>query len=106
MAESDVVKMILAKKAAGVERMRARQQRVHSRLADFVEQHPEALQIGLVKVREQLARPLCTAQEIYLEWERILAINSVSYVSAILRDTSETTEQIRACAPFTLAEVA
>ena len=97
-----MVKRILAEKAAGVERMRARQQRVHSRLAEFVEEHPDAMKQGLERVRDQLARPLCTAQEIYKEWERILGLKSVSYVAAILRDTSTTTEQLRACAPFTL----
>jgi hypothetical protein len=102
MAGCDEVKAMLARKQAGVERMRARQQRVHSRLAELVETQPDELQDGLKKVREQLARPLCTAQEIYLEWERILQIKSASYVAAILRDTSATTEQLRACAPFTL----
>lgn len=104
MVEGNTVEQILAKKAAGVERMRARQQRVHSRLADYVEAHPNAIKVGLEKVREQLTKPLCNAEEFYLEWERILDIESVSYVCAILRDTSETTEQLRACAPFTLCE--
>ena len=104
MAESDVVKMILAKKAAGVERMRARQQRVHSRLADHIDAHPDAIEAGLKKVRELISKPMCNCEEIYHEWERILKLESVSYVSAILRDTSQTTEQLRACAPFTLAE--
>lgn len=103
MAESDIVKSILARKKSGVERMRARQQRVHSRLAEYVEAHPEVLDEGLVRVKEQLARPLCTAHDFYKEWERILSIRSVSYVTAILRDTSPTTEQLRACAPFTIA---
>ena len=98
-----MVKAILARKKAGVERMRARQQRVHTRLAEYVETHPEVINDGLTKVREQLARPLCAAQEIYKEWERILSLKSASYVVAILRDTSATTEQLRACAPFTLA---
>ncbi len=83
--------------------MRARQQRVRTRLAEHVEAHPEVIHDGLTKVREQLAKPLCTAQEIYKEWERILSLKSASYVAAILRDTSATTEQLRACAPFTLA---
>jgi hypothetical protein len=100
MAESDMVKAILARKKAGVERMRARQQRVHTRLAEYVEAHPEVINDGLSKVREQLAKPLCTAREIYKEWERILCLKSASYVAAILRDTSATTEQLRACAPF------
>ena len=98
-----MVKSILARKNAGVERMHARQQRVHTRLADYVEAHPEAINEGLAKVREQLAKPLCTAQEIYKEWERILSLKSASYVAAILRDTTATTEQLRACAPFSLA---
>lgn len=98
-----MVKAILARKKAGVDRMRARQQRVHTRLAEYVETHPEIINEGLTKVREQLAKPLCTAQEIYKEWERILCLKSASYVAAILRDTSARTEQLRACAPFTLA---
>jgi hypothetical protein len=102
MTENDTVKAILARKKAGIERMCARQQRVQTRLAEYVETHPEVINDGLTRVREQLARPLCKAQEINKEWERILCLRSATYVAAILRDTSSTTEQLRACAPFTL----
>lgn len=102
MTENDTVKAILARKKAGIERMCARQQRVQTRLAEYVETHPEVINDGLTRVREQLARPLCKAQDINKEWERILCLRSATYVAAILRDTSSTTEQLRACAPFTL----
>jgi N-glycosylase/DNA lyase len=102
MAEGETIKSILAKKAAGVERMRQRQLRVHSRLAEMVEKNPEVISQGLDKVREQLARPLCAARTIYLEWETILTTKSAEYIADLMRDTSDDTEQLRSCAPFTL----
>lgn len=102
MVDGESIHTLLAEKAAGVERMRQRQLRVHARLADQVEKNPDAIALGLEKVRAQLARPLCTARVIYMEWENILTTKSVEYIANLLRDTSSETEQLRSCAPFTL----
>lgn len=104
MVDSQDVQKMLARKRAGLERMKARQERVHLRLAEFVESHPGVLEAGLMKVRGQLARPLCAAREVYTEWENILKNGSVHEVVALLRDTSPETEQLRACAPFSFCE--
>lgn len=104
MVDSSDVQQMLARKRAGLERMMARQERVHLRLAEFVEKHPAVLESGLAKVREQLARPFCAAREVYSEWETILKVGSVKEVAALLRDTSPETEQLRACAPFSFCE--
>ncbi|MFC4992065.1 hypothetical protein [Rubritalea tangerina] len=103
MVDSETIHTLLAEKAAGVERMRQRQLRVHARLAEFVEHNPDAMAQGLAKVRSQLARPLCAAREIYMEWEKILLTQPASAVANLLRDTSSSTEQLRSCAPFCLS---
>ncbi len=105
MVDSSNIQQMLAQKRAGLERMRARQQRVHTKLAEFIEKHPAALESGLEKVRDQLARPFCAAREVYSEWEVILKDGSAKEVAALLRDTSAETEQLRACAPFSFGEV-
>ncbi|WP_018970951.1 hypothetical protein [Rubritalea marina] len=104
MVESFDIEQMLENKRAGLERMKARQQRVHSRLAEFVESHPGVIESGLSKVRDQLKRPFCAARGVYLEWEKILKNGSVAEVAALLRDTSPDTEQLRACAPFSLCQ--
>ncbi|MFC5051098.1 hypothetical protein ACFPK9_10830 [Rubritalea spongiae] len=103
MVSNVVIQDILAKKAAGVERMRYRQMRIQERLADRVENDPKAIEEGLSKVRSQLAKRACPAREIYQEWETILTTKTASYVANLLRDTSPESDQLRACAPFKLA---
>ncbi|MEO1857719.1 MAG: hypothetical protein ABGY95_10215 [Rubritalea sp.] len=102
MADSILIQDILAKKAAGVERMRMRQLRVQERLADRIDQHPEAIADALSRVRQYLEQPNCTCRAIYEEWLMVLTTKSAGYIANIMRDTSADTDQLRACSPFVL----
>ncbi|MGJ8672210.1 hypothetical protein [Rubritalea sp.] len=103
MASSVIIQDILSRKAAGVERMLHRQMRIQERLADRVEHEPELMALGMQKVRSQLAKPNCPARAIYQEWETILSTQTAECIASLLRDTSHDTDQLRACAPFSLS---
>lgn len=99
--DADLVKL-MAKKQAGVQRMRSRQRIVHKRIAKMLESRPEAIDQALQKVRQRMENTGDATREIYLEWYQILTTWSLGRIVDLLRDDSDRTEQLRACAPFDL----
>ena len=100
MVSKEEIHSILAKKQAGVSRMRDRQRRVHLRMAQLVEDRPEMIDHAVKKVTQRLENSGAATREIYIEWYRILTTWSADRIAAMLRDDSTKTEQLRACAPF------
>lgn len=99
MSEKSSLQDILAKKKAGLKRMHARQSRVHGRIADYIEQHPECIGEAMKVVKHRLAGPdRCNA--VTREWELILQTWSVDRIIAIFREQDSVTDQLRACSPF------
>lgn len=100
MVSKEEIHSILAKKQAGVSRMRDRQRRVHLRMAQLVEDRPEMIDRAVKKVTQRLENSGAATREIYIEWYQILTTWSADRIVAMLRDESTNTEQLRACAPF------
>ncbi|MFT5905480.1 MAG: hypothetical protein ACI9E1_001078 [Cryomorphaceae bacterium] len=100
MATKEEIHSLLAKKQAGVSRMRDRQRRVHLRMAQLVEDRPEVIDNALKKVMQRLENSGAATREIYIEWYEILTTWSVDRIATMLRDDSANNEQLRACAPF------
>jgi hypothetical protein len=100
MEVSATLEEILARKEAGIKELRARRLRLGERLARWVESTPDALDQGLVVLRRRLKRTYRHAGALNLQWVKILQSRSREEVADLLRDPSEETEQLRACAPF------
>ncbi|GAA5495764.1 hypothetical protein Rhal01_01943 [Rubritalea halochordaticola] len=99
MTEKGSLQEILAKKKAGLRRMQARQSRVHGRIADYIEQHPNCVKEAMSVVKQRLAGPdRCNA--VTREWELILQTWGLERIIAIFRDQDPVTDQLRACSPF------
>ncbi len=105
MITKDEIQSLLAKKQAGVGRMRERQRHVHLKMAQMIEEHPEMIEKALEKVMHRLDHSGIATREIYVEWHEILMTWRVEQIVAMLRDESATTEQLRACAPFDFVNV-
>lgn len=105
MATKEEIHSLLAKKRAGVSRMRDRQRRVHLRMAQLVEDRPEVIDNAVKKVMQRLENSGAATREIYIEWYEILTTWSVDRIATMLRDDSTNTEQLRACAPFDFVNV-
>ena len=103
MVIKEEVHSLLAKKQAGVMRMRDRQKRVHERMAKLVEERPEMITKAVTKVVQRLENSGAATREIYNEWYLILTTWSRERIALMLRDDSSSTEQLRACAPFDFA---
>lgn len=95
---------LIAKKQAGINRMRARQKRVHERMAELVETQPEIMESALKKVKQKLTHSTAITLELYTEWYDILSKWSADRIATLLRSDSEEHEQLRACAPFDFAK--
>lgn len=104
MITREEIHTLLAKKQAGVGRMRDRQRRVHERMAKLVMESPEAIDRALNKVVKRLENSGECTRDIYLEWYEILTAWSSERIASLLRDDSCSTEQLRACAPFDFCE--
>ena len=100
MVSKEEICSILAKKQAGVGRMRDRQRRVHQKMAQLVEDHPEVIDKAVKKVMQRLENSGAATRDIYAEWHQILTTWSAGRIATMLRDDSASTEQLRACAPF------
>lgn len=83
--------------------MRARQKRVHEKMAELIETKPEILECALKKVKQKLAHSTAVTSELYTEWYDILSKWPVERIVCLLRSDCEKMEQLRACAPFELA---
>jgi len=95
---------ILERKQAGVSRMRSRQMRIHFRMAELLENHPEMIRDAQQKALQRIKNSGPATKEIYAEWYRILTTRSVEYIAKLLRGQDDENEQLRACAPFNFAE--
>ena len=91
---------ILARKEAGIRELESRRQRQGKKLADWVEDTPDAIEQGLATLRRRLTKRYCHARELNIEWMHILESCSRCAIATLLRDPSERTEQLRASAPF------
>lgn len=100
MEASVTLEEILARKEAGIRELRERRQRRGERLARWVEGTPDSLEQGMAVLRSRLERTYCHARELQLRWVDVLRTSSREEVATLLRDPSEETEQLRACAPF------
>lgn len=105
MITKDEIHSLLAKKQAGVCRMQERQRRVHLKMAQMIEEHPEIIENAVKKVIHRLEHSGIATREIYVEWHEILTTWPVDKIVAMLRDDSTNTEQLRACAPFDFVTV-
>ena len=100
MISKDDIHSLLAKKQAGVGRMRERQRRVHLRMAQMVEDSPEVIDDAVKRVMQRLENSGAATRDIYTEWYQILTHWSADRIAALLRDESSKTDQLRSSAPF------
>jgi len=100
MISKEEVKSLIALKQAGVNRMRERQKRVHMRMANLIEEHPELIHEAIDKVKQRLENTGVATRAIYLRWYDILMDWPPERISQLLRGDSADDEQLRACAPF------
>ncbi|MGJ8657466.1 MAG: hypothetical protein ACSHX6_13540 [Akkermansiaceae bacterium] len=100
MISKEDIHSLLAKKQAGVGRMRERQRRVHMRMAQLVEDRPEVIDDAVKRVMQRLENTGAATRDIYMEWYEILTTWSAERIACMLRDDSANTEQLRSCAPF------
>ncbi len=103
MISKDDIHSLLAKKKAGVGRMRERQRLVHLRMAQLVEGSPEVIDHAMRRVMVRLENSGEATRDIYTEWYEILTTWSADRIASLLRDERSNTEQLRACAPFELS---
>ena len=100
MISKEEVKSLIALKQAGVNRMRERQKRVHMRMANLIEEHPELIHEAVDKVMQRLENTGAATRAIYLKWYDMLMDWPAERIATLLRDDSCENEQLRACAPF------
>jgi hypothetical protein len=105
MATSEEIHSLLAKKQAGVCRMRDRQRHVHQKMAQMLEGHPEMIDHAKKKVMHRMEYSGIATKEIYVEWHEILMNWKLDQIVAMLRDEDTKREQLRACAPFAFVNV-
>ncbi len=105
MVTKEEIHSLLAKKQAGVVRMRDRQKRVHTKMAQLVEERPEMIDAAVKRVMQRLENSGAATRDIYTEWYQILTTWSADRIATMLRDDSTNTEQLRACAPFDFVNV-
>lgn len=101
MNEKKSLEELLAEKQAGLERMKARQDRVNGRIADHIEKHPGCIGPALDRVRRRL-KNVDRTWPLAKEWEHILSNWDLPKIVAIFRDQCAYHEQLRACSPFML----
>lgn len=104
MITKEEIKSLIEQKQAGVSRMRERQKRVHMRMANLVEEHPELIDDAVSKVLKRLENTGAATRDIYTKWYEILINWSAERIATLLRDDSAENEQLRACAPFDFAK--
>lgn len=95
---------ILARKKAGIEDLYTRRQRQGERLAQWVEQTPDAIERGLSVLQRRLTRQNCHARELSIQWVNILTSQPREEIVKLLRSPSEEDDPLRACAPFIPSE--
>lgn len=101
MSENGSLKEILAKKRAGVERMKARQARVNRLVADHIEHDDLSIEKAKRVVERKLeegGRCLSLAKE----WDFILDTWERERIVGMFREQEPGTDQLRACSPFVL----
>lgn len=90
-----------AEKKRQIEAMTARQHQRDLRVADYVETHPQAIDDAKRYVARFLASERHQRYHWMLhQWKELLETKTPAELAAILRDTSEATEELRSSPPF------
>lgn len=90
-----------AEKRRQIEAMTTRQHQQDVRVADYVEAHPQAIE----EAKKYVARFLSSERHrryhwVLQQWKNLLETRTPVQLAAILRDTSEATEELRSSPPF------
>lgn len=98
---NQVKEEVLAEKLRQIAAMKARQHDMDLRMANYVEEHPEAVTAAKNYVQRFLASERHKRFHWILDrWILLLETKTPRELADILRDTSEATEQLRSSPPF------